>query len=178
MAARGGECGRVVSGDADCRTVLLTPRALPWILSALLRILQSNGPVEAINGRLEHLHGSALGFRNFSPYALRCLPSAPRNLWVAQNIQHVTVRTPREEAPDTPRLVGKGMHDLRTHLLCQGIDRLHVVDLYRNIRHHRRGLVVGGHTQLPRWILRVSQRDDPPVIHHLLQTEKVRIEIC
>jgi len=24
----------------------------------------SNGPTEAINGRLEHLRGSALGFRN------------------------------------------------------------------------------------------------------------------
>lgn len=26
----------------------------------------SNGPTEAINGRLEHLRGSALGFRNFT----------------------------------------------------------------------------------------------------------------
>lgn len=33
----------------------------------------SNGPVEAINGRLEHLRGIALGFRNFTNYALRCL---------------------------------------------------------------------------------------------------------
>lgn len=33
----------------------------------------SNGPVEAINGRLEHLRGIALGFRNFDHYVLRCL---------------------------------------------------------------------------------------------------------
>jgi transposase len=26
----------------------------------------SNGPTEAINGRLEHLHGSALGFRDLT----------------------------------------------------------------------------------------------------------------
>jgi transposase len=26
----------------------------------------SNGPTEAINGRLEHLRGSALGFRNLT----------------------------------------------------------------------------------------------------------------
>lgn len=32
-----------------------------------------NGPVEAINGRLEHLRGIALGFRNFNHYILRCL---------------------------------------------------------------------------------------------------------
>ncbi|WP_027020798.1 ISL3 family transposase [Corynebacterium sputi] len=33
----------------------------------------SNGPVEAINGRLEHLRGIALGFRNLDHYILRCL---------------------------------------------------------------------------------------------------------
>ena len=33
----------------------------------------SNGPVEAINGRLEHLRGIALGFRNLNHYILRCL---------------------------------------------------------------------------------------------------------
>lgn len=33
----------------------------------------SNGPVEAINGRLEHLRGIALGFRNLSHYILRSL---------------------------------------------------------------------------------------------------------
>ena len=32
-----------------------------------------NGPTEAINGRLEHLRGSALGFRNLTNYITRCL---------------------------------------------------------------------------------------------------------
>ncbi|BBY58516.1 hypothetical protein MSAR_16520 [Mycolicibacterium sarraceniae] len=31
----------------------------------------SNGPAEAINGRLEHLRGSALGFRNLTNYIAR-----------------------------------------------------------------------------------------------------------
>ena len=33
----------------------------------------TNGPVEAINGRLEHLRGIALGFRNKEHYILRSL---------------------------------------------------------------------------------------------------------
>ena len=33
----------------------------------------SNGPVEAINGRLEHLRGIAQGFRNLDHYILRSL---------------------------------------------------------------------------------------------------------
>ncbi|WP_434614561.1 ISL3 family transposase [Arthrobacter sp. A5] len=33
----------------------------------------SNGPTEAINGRLEHLRGSALGFRNITNYIARSL---------------------------------------------------------------------------------------------------------
>ena len=33
----------------------------------------SNGPTEAINGRLEHLRGSALGFRNLTDYIARAL---------------------------------------------------------------------------------------------------------
>ena len=33
----------------------------------------SNGPVEAIKGRVEHLRGIALGFRNRVHYILRCL---------------------------------------------------------------------------------------------------------
>ena len=32
-----------------------------------------NGPTEAINGRLEHLRGSALGFRNLTNYIARSL---------------------------------------------------------------------------------------------------------
>ena len=33
----------------------------------------SNGPAEAINGRLEHLRGIALGFRNLTHYTARSL---------------------------------------------------------------------------------------------------------
>jgi transposase len=33
----------------------------------------SNGPVEAVNGRLEHLRGIALGFKNLDHYILRSL---------------------------------------------------------------------------------------------------------
>ncbi len=33
----------------------------------------SNGPTKAINGRIEHLRGSALGFRNLTNYIARCL---------------------------------------------------------------------------------------------------------
>ena len=33
----------------------------------------SNGPTEAINGRLEHLRGSELGFRNLTNYITRAL---------------------------------------------------------------------------------------------------------
>ncbi len=33
----------------------------------------SNGPTEAINGRLEHLRGSALGFRNLTNHIARSL---------------------------------------------------------------------------------------------------------
>ncbi len=35
--------------------------------------VRSNGPVEAINGRLEHRRGIALGFRNLKHYMLRSL---------------------------------------------------------------------------------------------------------
>ena len=40
---------------------------------AFFDIGASNGPVEAINGRLEHLRGIALGFRNINHDILRCL---------------------------------------------------------------------------------------------------------
>ncbi|GEM_PF-902471 len=36
----------------------------------------SNGPTEAINGRLEHLRGTALGFRNLEHYITRSLLEA------------------------------------------------------------------------------------------------------
>ena len=40
---------------------------------AYFDIAASNGPVEAINGRLEHLRGIALGVRNLDHYILRSL---------------------------------------------------------------------------------------------------------
>lgn len=43
------------------------------VLSFFDRPGTSNGPAEGINGRLEHLRGSALGFRNLTNYIARCL---------------------------------------------------------------------------------------------------------
>jgi len=45
----------------------LTKRAAD-ILAYFDRPGTSNGPTEAVNGRLEHLRGSALGFRNLTNY--------------------------------------------------------------------------------------------------------------
>jgi len=42
-------------------------------LGRTLKKCTSNGPTEAINGRLEHLRGSALGFRNLTNYIARSL---------------------------------------------------------------------------------------------------------
>jgi transposase len=50
----------------------LTKRAAD-VLAYFDRPGTSNGPTEAINGRLEHLRGSALGFRNLANYILRSL---------------------------------------------------------------------------------------------------------
>ena len=50
----------------------LTRRAAD-ILAYFDRPRTSNGPTEAINGRLEHLRGSALGFRNLTNYITRSL---------------------------------------------------------------------------------------------------------
>ena len=41
----------------------------------------SNGPTEAINGRLEHLRGSALGFRNLTNYVARSLLEPDFHRW-------------------------------------------------------------------------------------------------
>jgi len=46
------------------------------ILAYFERPGTSNGPTEAINGRLEHLRGSALGFRNLTNYIARSLLEA------------------------------------------------------------------------------------------------------
>ena len=53
----------------------LTQRAID-ILAFFDRPGTSNGPTEAINGRLEHLPGSALGFRNLTHYIARSLLEA------------------------------------------------------------------------------------------------------
>ncbi len=50
----------------------LTKRAAD-VLADFERPGTSNGPTEAINGRLEHLRGSALGFRNLTNYVARSL---------------------------------------------------------------------------------------------------------
>jgi len=50
----------------------LTKRAVD-VLAYIHRPGTSNGPTEAINGRLEHLRGSALGFRNLTNYIARSL---------------------------------------------------------------------------------------------------------
>jgi transposase len=46
------------------------------VLAYFDRAGTSNGPTEAINGRLEHLRGSALGFRNLTNYIARSLLEA------------------------------------------------------------------------------------------------------
>ena len=56
-----GKLGRSLTGRADD------------ILAFFDRPGTSNGPTEAINGRLEHLRGSALGFRNLTNYIARSL---------------------------------------------------------------------------------------------------------
>ncbi len=43
------------------------------VLAYFDRPRTSNGPTEAINGRLEHLRGTALGFRNLTNYTVRTL---------------------------------------------------------------------------------------------------------
>jgi transposase len=43
------------------------------VLAYVDRADSSNGPTEAINGRLEHLRGTALGFRNLPNYIARSL---------------------------------------------------------------------------------------------------------
>ena len=50
----------------------LTRRALD-VLAYFDHPGTSNGPTEAINGRLEHLRGTALGFRNLAHYVIRSL---------------------------------------------------------------------------------------------------------
>lgn len=48
------------------------------VLAYLDRPGTSNGPTEAINGRLEHLRGSALGFHNLTNYIASSLLESGR----------------------------------------------------------------------------------------------------
>ena len=62
---------------ADLREVITLGRTLKKRADDVLAYFDlpgtSNGPTEAINGRLEHLRGSALGFRNLTNYIARSL---------------------------------------------------------------------------------------------------------
>jgi transposase len=65
-------------GVPDALTELITlgrtlKRRAVDVLAYFHRAGTSNGPTEAINGRLEHLRGSALGFRNLTNYIARSL---------------------------------------------------------------------------------------------------------
>jgi hypothetical protein len=61
---------RVVAADQWCRRC--EPSRV-CLLAYFERPGTSNGPTEALNGRLEHLRGSALGFRNLTNYIARSL---------------------------------------------------------------------------------------------------------
>ena len=65
----------------------LTERASD-ILAYFDRPRTSNGPTEAINGRLEHLRGIALGFRNLASYTIRSLIHTGRlkDHWIAPGV--------------------------------------------------------------------------------------------
>jgi len=67
-------CTRVPRGLSELITLGRTlKRRAGDILAYFDHPHTSNGPTEAINGRLEHLRGSALGFRNLTNYIARCL---------------------------------------------------------------------------------------------------------
>jgi Transposase len=51
------------------------------VIAIVIAVLTAvNGPTEAINGRLEHLRGSALGFRNLTNQLHRQVPARDRRL--------------------------------------------------------------------------------------------------
>jgi transposase len=71
----------VSQGVPDALTEIITlgrtlKKRAADILAYFDRPGTSNGPTEAINGRLEHLRGSALGFRNLTNYIARSLLEA------------------------------------------------------------------------------------------------------
>ena len=75
----------------------LTERASD-ILAYFDRPRTSNGPTEAINGRLEHLRGIALGFRNLASYTIRSLIHTGR----LKDHLKATTSTSRQAPPTTP----------------------------------------------------------------------------
>jgi transposase len=73
-----GIIGELASGVPAVLTELITlgrtlKRRAADVLAYFDRPGTSNGPTEAINGRLEHLRGTALGFRNLTNYIARSL---------------------------------------------------------------------------------------------------------
>ena len=68
----GGSPLECAAEPADLFQCTLKRRAAD-VLAYFERPGTSNGPTEAINGRLEHLRGSALGFRNLTNYIARSL---------------------------------------------------------------------------------------------------------
>jgi transposase len=70
--------GELATGVPAALTELITlgrtlNKRAPDVLAYFDRPGTSNGPTEAINGRLEHLRGTALGFRNLTNYIARSL---------------------------------------------------------------------------------------------------------
>jgi transposase len=70
--------GELAAGVPAALTELITlgrtlKRRAADVLAYFDRPGTSNGPTEAINGRLEHLRGTALGFRNLTNYIARSL---------------------------------------------------------------------------------------------------------
>src|SRR3954469_22248356 len=68
----------VSSGVPKALTEFITPgrtlkKRATDVLAYFDRPGTSNGPTEALNGRLEHFRGSALGFRNLTNYIARSL---------------------------------------------------------------------------------------------------------
>ena len=67
-------CTRALRGLSELMTLGRTlKRRAGDILAYFDHPHTSNGPTEAINGRLEHLRGIAQGFINHRNYRLRCL---------------------------------------------------------------------------------------------------------
>ena len=68
-----GQPRRAQPPQRDCQLGRTLEKRAADVLAYFDRPGTSNGPTEAINGRLEHLRGSALGFRNLTNYIARSL---------------------------------------------------------------------------------------------------------